>query len=94
MTAVVLLWCVRTSGITLNTSDIHTNTYCLSHVSNDGRREGAGGLDEGRGWRREEQDSRVAVDSADTGKLSADGSAGHHATVSTAGLRHQVQKDN
>lgn len=44
--------------------------------------------------RREEQDSRVAVDSADTGKLSGDGSAGHHATVSMAGLRHQVQKDN
>lgn len=73
---------------------LHTNTYCLSHVSNDGRREGAGGLDEGQGWRREEQDSRVAAHSADTGKPSRDSGAGNHATVSMAGLRHQVQKDN
>lgn len=49
---------------------------------------------DGWGWRREEEDRRVDVRSADTGKQRGDGGTGNHATMSMTGLRHQVQKDN
>lgn len=51
-------------------------------------------MDEGSEWRREEEDRRVGVRSADTGKQKGDGGTGNHTTMSMAGLRHQVQKDN